>query len=251
MLPFAVHVLCVVPARLGSTRLPRKPLRLLAGEPLVRLVARRVLELDLGPVVVAADDCQVLEAVASLGVEGVLTSPNHRCGTERVAEVARLPRYAQMDMVLNVQGDEPFVAVEAAVGAVHRVRIGDPVGTAAAPLRAEDVAELHRVKVVVDRAGHALRFSRAFPASGAWPCEVQVMQHIGVYAYSKQALLRWAALRPVPEELEEGLEQLRPLAYGITVGVAEVGAPPLPGIDTEADLARAEAYMDSVSQRVG
>ncbi len=218
----------------------------------MRLVARRALELGLADaLVVATDDQRVVDAVAPLGIEGILTDPDLRSGTERVAEVARMKRFASVDAVLNVQGDEPFFPLEAARGAVRRVADGDPIGTAAAPLEAEDVTSLDRVKVVVDGTGHALRFSRALPASGAWACEVEVRHHIGIYAYERRALLRWASLPQAPEELAEGLEQVRPLAHGIPVGVETIDAPAPPSVDTPEDLTAAERYADTMSQRVG
>jgi 3-deoxy-manno-octulosonate cytidylyltransferase (CMP-KDO synthetase) len=218
----------------------------------VRLVARRALDLDLDlRVVVASDDERVLEAVAPLGVEGVLTSPDLRSGTERVAAVAALPQFAGSGIVLNVQGDEPFFPLEAALGAVERVRSGDPIGTAAAPLAQSDLMDPNRVKVVVDGTGRALRFSRVLPASGAWACQVEVLHHIGIYAYERRALERWVKLRPARQEISEGLEQLRPLAHGIPIGVArlEIAAPC--GVDTEEDLALTERYAEMMSQRVG
>ena len=218
----------------------------------MRLVARRALEVDLeARVVVASDDARVLDAVAPLGVEGVLTSPELGSGTERVAAVAALPQFAGSGIVLNVQGDEPFFPLEAALGAVERVRSGDPIGTAAAPLAQSDLMDPNRVKVVVDETGRALRFSRVLPASGAWACQVEVLHHIGIYAYERRALERWVKLRPDEQELSEGLEQLRPLAHDIPIGVARMEVPAPRGVDTEEDLVLAERYAETLSQRVG
>lgn len=229
-----MHVLSVIPARLGSTRLPNKPLRLLAGEPLIRRVAQRVLELGLdGPVVVATDSRRVAGAVQGLGLDAVLTNPGHRSGTERVAEVILRPEYAGFDLVLNVQGDEPFVPSEAVHGALARVVSGDAIGTAAAPLAPEHASDPNRVKVSVDGNGHAVTFSRS-PVPSSY-------HHIGAYAYRRDALLAWVRARPVPEEVVESLEQLRPLALGMTIGVAILDEETSPGIDTEDDLALAEA----------
>ena len=251
-----MHVVCVIPARIGSERLPSKPLCLLAGEPLIRSVARRVMAFGLaGQVLVATDDQRVVDAVAPLGIEGVLTDPGHSSGTERVAEVSRLERFASAGIVLNVQGDEPFVSEAAVRGALGRVECGDPVGTAAAPLTESDLVDRNRVKVAVDSAGHAVGFSRC--AADLWEGEggeggegeVEVFRHIGVYAYRREALLRWADLPPVTLEREQGLEQIRPLAYGMPVSVVTVEEVPEPGIDTEEDLAYANAYMEVLSQR--
>ena len=237
-----MRLLCVIPARLGATRLPHKPLRLLGGEPLIRVVARRALELDLGgPVVVASDHPDVLAAVAPLGVPGVLTGP-HRSGTERVAEVVGRPEYAGADVILNLQGDEPFLPRAAAAGAVGRVRAGDDVGTAAQPLSEAARRDPRRVKVEVDGRGRARRFYRT-PAAPACGQAEPTFQHIGVYAYRPATLARWVVLPPTAEEASEGLEQLRPLVYGWTIGVATLAEAAPHGIDTEDDLRTAEAFL--------
>jgi 3-deoxy-manno-octulosonate cytidylyltransferase (CMP-KDO synthetase) len=232
----------VIPARLGATRLPEKPLRLLGGEPLIRVVARRALSLELGgPVVVASDDRRVLEAVAPLDVAGVLTGA-HRSGTDRVAEVARRPEFAGADVILNLQGDEPFLPRAAAAGAVSRVLEGDDVGTAAQPLSLEAWRDPRRVKVELDRRGRALRFFRT-PEAPACSHRPPTFHHVGVYAYRPDALARWTALPLTAAEESEGLEQLRPLARGWTIGVATLTAAVPHGIDTEDDLRTAEALL--------
>ncbi len=246
----AVQVLCVIPARIGSSRLPFKPLRLLSGEPIIRHVARRARDLEIAArVVVAADDPSVADAISELGVEAVLTEPALGSGTERVATVAGLPVYTEFPVVLNIQGDQPFFSLEAVRGALKRVETGDPIGTAGSPITAKDFADTNRVKVVVDSHGRALRFSRVLPESFAWRCNVSVLYHIGIYAYRRSVLKQWLKWKPAPDERAEGLEQLRPLHYGLTVGVAKVGGPAAPAIDTEQDLVRAETYLDMVTQR--
>lgn len=207
------------------------------------VVARRVLEMGLeAPVVVATDDQRVAEAVRGLPVEAVLTDPAHESGTDRVAEVARTPRF-KADIVLNVQGDEPFLPAEAAKGAIARVEAGDPVGTAGAWLAPEAVSDTERVKVAVDEHGRALRFSRTYPRSRDWGPGVEVIQHVGVYAYTAAALGGWVSLPALDAERTERLEQLRPLVAGWTVGVARLGAPAPVSIDTTEDLTRAEALL--------
>jgi 3-deoxy-manno-octulosonate cytidylyltransferase (CMP-KDO synthetase) len=206
----------------------------------VRVVARHALALDLGgPVVVASDDERVLEAVAPLDVLALLTRKDHASGTERVAEVADRPEFAGADVVVNLQGDEPFLPRAAALGAVACVRRGDEVGTAAQPLARHAWRDPDRVKVDVDDEGRALAFYRAPPAGAGRPRRT-ARQHVGVYAYTPAALRRWVALPATDEERRERLEQLRPLQHGFRIGVAVLADPVPHGIDTEEDLHMAE-----------
>lgn len=240
-----MRVLGVIPARLGSTRLPNKPLQLLAGAPLVTRVVARVRALGLvDELVVATDSPLVLEVVQASGAQAVLTDPAHPSGTDRVAEVAARPEYAGFDVIANVQGDEPDLSREALAGALARVAEGCPIGTVAAPLPAAEAAEPARVKVVTDEQGRALYFSRApipYWRGEDAPPSRHYWQHLGVYAYTPAALAAWAALPPTAVELAERLEQLRPLAHGLPIGVARLEWPAEPGIDTPEDLRRAEA----------
>ncbi len=239
-------VLGVIPARLGSSRLPRKPLQPLGGKPLVVRVWERVRELSLlDEVVVATDAPEVHAVVERAGGRAALTSPLHESGTERVAEIARRPDFARFDLILNLQGDEPFLSPLAVRGAVARLEQGDDVGTAAAPLAAADADDPARVKVVLDGQGRALYFSRArIPAvRDAADAELaQYWQHIGIYGYTRDALTRWVAAPPVMLERVERLEQLRALAAGLRIGVAQLADAGQAGIDTPEDLVRAERY---------
>jgi 3-deoxy-manno-octulosonate cytidylyltransferase (CMP-KDO synthetase) len=247
-----VRILGVIPARLGSTRLPNKPLQLLAGEPLVTRVIQRVAELRVvDQVVVATDSPMVAAVVERVGVQAVMTSPEHSSGTERVAEVARRAEFAGFDIIANVQGDEPFLSREALAGAIERVHRGDDVGTAAAPISPAEAGDPARVKVVTDVSGRALYFSRAvipFRRDAGEATEGDYWQHIGLYVYSRPALDRWVALPPTAAEQIEQLEQLRALQHGMTFGVARLSQPALPGIDTPEDLSRAEAYWNAQSR---
>lgn len=238
----------MIPARLGATRLPRKPLRLLGGEPLVLQVWRRVSALDVADrCVVATDSEEVARVLRAAGGDCVLTSPEHPSGTDRVAEVAARPEFRDADVVLNVQGDEPFVPERALRGALEMVLdAGFPLGTAAAIAPKAVLDEPHVVKVVRADDGSALYFSRApIPflreAADAPLLDGVVRQHIGVYAYQREALARWVALPQHVLERVERLEQLRPLAAGMRIGVALVEEPAPTGIDTEDDLTRANA----------
>jgi 3-deoxy-manno-octulosonate cytidylyltransferase (CMP-KDO synthetase) len=240
-----VPVLGVIPARLGSTRLPRKPLLALGGEPLILLVIRRIAELGIcDRLVVATDAREIATVVENAGFEAVLTSPDHTTGTERVAEVIGKASFSSFNFIVNVQGDEPFVAPAAVRGALACLEGGDPLGTAAGSLERGLVADPSRVKVVVDTRGRAMYFSRApIPFDRDGTGEVVYHQHVGVYAYTREGLEAWVRLPPVPEEQWERLEQLRPLLHGIPMGVSLFDGPAAPGIDTPADLKWAEGEI--------
>ena len=238
-------VLCVIPARLGSSRLPKKPLLLLAGDPLILWVVRRVADSGVADrIVVATDAPEIATVVERAGFEAATTSSRHQSGTERVAEVVGQKAFSEFDLCVNVQGDEPLIAVEAIRGAVQRVRGGDPIGTAAGTLDRAFAGDPSRVKVVVGPTGRALYFSRApIPFDRDGSGTVVYHQHVGVYAYTRDALERWIRLPPVPEETWERLEQLRPLAHGIPIGVALFDRPPAPGVDTADDLKTVAALL--------
>lgn len=241
-----MKTLCVIPARLGATRLPRKPLRLLAGVPIVVRVMERVASLRVADrIIVATDSEEIAAQVHDAGGEAELTDASHPSGTDRVAEVSARVASDEFDVVLNVQGDEPFVSAAAIRGAVDLVRRNAfAVGTAAARATRDVLLQPDVVKVVAADGGAAMYFSRApIPflreALDASLLGDRVLQHVGVYAYTPEALARWVALPPHPLERIERLEQLRPLAADIRIGVAVVDGPLRGGIDTEADLERA------------
>lgn len=225
---------------------------MLAGEPLITRVIQCVREHGLvDELVVATDSPMVVQVVERAGVRGVLTGRDHLTGTDRVAEVAARPEFAGFDAVVNVQGDEPFLAREALAGAIDRVAQGDDIGTAAAPLDPGLAGDPSRVKVVTDVQGRALYFSRAAiphrreetdPADGLY------WQHLGIYAYTREALRRWTRLEPSAAELAERLEQLRALHHGLTIGVARLSDPVEPGVDTPDDLRRAEAHWQALQR---
>jgi 3-deoxy-manno-octulosonate cytidylyltransferase (CMP-KDO synthetase) len=245
-----MRVLGVIPARLGSTRLPNKPLQLLAGEPLITRVIQHVVDLGLVEQLVVATDSQMIARVVErAGVRAVLTHDGHVAGTDRVAEAAGRAEFAGFDVVANVQGDEPFLPREALAGAIARVAQGDDIGTAAAPLAAEQAADPSRVKVVTDAGGRALYFSRAaipYRREPTDPAEGLYWQHLGLYVYQRAALERWVTSPPSRAELAERLEQLRALHCGLTIGVARLTEPALPGVDTPDDLRRAEAHWHAL-----
>lgn len=243
-----MKVLAVIPARLGASRLPRKPLRLLGGAPMVVRVLERVERLGVADaVLVATDHQEVADAVHASGGRAELTRQDHPSGTDRIAEVVTRPAWSTYDVILNVQGDEPFVSADAVRGALDMVVMrGFDLGTAAARASAVVQSNPHIVKVVCASDARAMYFSRApIPwcrdAGDAGMHADLVRQHIGVYAYRHAALLEWVGLPEHPLERVERLEQLRALAAGLRMGVAVVAEAPDGGIDTEDDLARANA----------
>ncbi len=244
-----MKTLAVIPARLGATRLPQKPLRLLAGVPIIVRVLERVAALRVADrIVVATDSEDIARRVHEAGGDAVLTSPRHPSGTDRVAEVARLAAFREFDAIVNVQGDEPFVSGAAVRGALGQVRDGGfPLGTAAVLASPDVLSHADAVKVVTADDGTAMYFSRAAipylrdagDAADRAARDARVLHHVGVYAYTPDSLARWVALPTHALERVERLEQLRPLAAGLRMGVAVVAGPLRAGIDTEADLERA------------
>lgn len=239
-----MRTLAVIPARLGSTRLPRKPLQLLAGLPLVVRVWERVMALgQFDAVVVATDSVEVEAAAAAHGARVVRTSERCQSGTERAAEVIR--RHDEYDVVVNVQGDEPFVSLRAVLGATRMVTDANyPIGTAAVLASPAILGDPNVVKVVANDRRQAMYFSRApIPflrdPQDAELQRTQIYQHVGVYAYTRDTLMGWDTLPETPFEQIERLEQLRPLFAGIPIGVSLLDERVWPGIDTAEDLERA------------
>lgn len=246
----------VIPARLGSTRLPDKPLADIHGAPMIVHVWRRAVEADVGPVVVACAETAIAEAVRAAGGTAVMTRADHPSGSDRVFEALELSDpEGRHDVVVNLQGDLPTMApaVTRAVLAPLAEPIVD-IGTLVAEI--VDPAERRDPNVVKaavafaeegagsegPRLARALYFSRAaVPWAGAedaWP----LYHHIGLYAYRREALGRFVGLPASPLERRERLEQLRALEAGMCIGVARVDTVPL-GVDTPADLARARALL--------
>lgn len=234
--------LIVIPARMGATRLPGKPLLAETGKPLVVHVLEAVRHCTRAArVVVATDDERVAAAVRAAWGEAILTSPDCRSGTDRVAEAARA--IAGEDVVVNVQGDEPEVdpaALDALIAAVE-ADMTVSMATLAAPLLSdEELASPSVVKVVVDLKGDALYFSRApipFARDPLGPARPR--RHVGVYAYRRDFLQRFAAMEATPLETTEMLEQLRAVENGIRIRVVPTDRAP-PGIDTPEDY---EAFV--------
>ena len=251
-----------IPARHDASRLPGKPLRPLAGEPLVLHVARRALAAGAREAWVATDDERIAAALEGSGVRVAMTARTHASGTDRLAECARLAGWADDTIVVNLQGDEPFAPV-AGIRAVAGVLAasGAKMATLAAPIDDVDTMfDPNAVKVVRDADGFALYFSRApipwhrdqftkgsptptVGAASAATTPSTALRHIGIYAYRVGFLRRFAAMPPGRLETIESLEQLRALEAGVRIAVELTPEPFPPGVDTPEDLARAEARI--------
>lgn len=238
-----------IPARYASTRLPGKPLALLAGEPLVLHVARRALAAGAREVVVATDDERIGHALAGSDVQVVMTRADHASGSDRLAEVATRLGWADDALVVNLQGDEPLAPASGLRAVAHALaEDGAPMATLATPLAG--VGELfdpNVVKLVRRADGHALYFSRApvpWPRDAfartreALPPGLPFLRHIGIYGYRAGFLRRFAQLAPTPLERSESLEQLRALEHGHAIAVRLAPEPFPAGVDTPQDLAR-------------
>jgi 3-deoxy-manno-octulosonate cytidylyltransferase (CMP-KDO synthetase) len=247
----------VIPARLGSTRLPRKVLRLLAGKPMVQWTWQAAQQAGADAVIIATDDAEVLAACRGFGADTRLTSPTHQSGTDRVNEIAQSAGWAEDTVVVNLQGDEPLMP-PAMIREAARLLETDPgadIATLCHPLhRREDWLNPNFVKVVLDEAGHALYFSRApipwkregSSAESPLPAGL-AFRHIGLYAYRAGALRRFSALPPAALEHCEALEQLRALAHGLRIRVGISQIPPPRGVDTEDDLQAVAASIAELS----
>ena len=236
----------IIPARYGSTRLPGKVLADIGGRPMVEHVYRRAAAATgIGRVLVATDDARVAQAVTAFGGDVRMTRSDHFSGLDRLAEVASL---LASEIVVNVQGDEPLVdptLIDAVVGALAAPSVD--IATARRPITtADELGDPNAVKVVTDRAGDALYFSRGpIPhrrdGGGA---EVLGFRHVGLYAYRRSCLLDLARLNPTPLERSERLEQLRALESGFRIRTVETSSAPA-GVDTPADLSRVRQLFAS------
>lgn len=239
-----MQVVAIIPARFGSTRFPGKALANRTGKFLIQHVYERVTAARrVDRCIVATDDERIEEAVRSFGGEVALTRTDHECGTDRVAEVARELEGQRDDIILNVQGDEPEIDPDCLDRLVERL-LAEPtcsVATLACPFPPDgDPRDPNCVKVVCNRQGHALYFSRAlipYPRDEAAAREMAWLLHLGVYAYRRAFLLEFASWEPGPLERLERLEQLRILDYGCPLAV-EIVPQACPGVDTPEDYAR-------------
>jgi 3-deoxy-manno-octulosonate cytidylyltransferase (CMP-KDO synthetase) len=236
------RAIAIIPARFGATRLPGKPVIEIQGKTLIEHVYRRVQRAQsIERILVATDDERIADAVRSFAGEVVMTSQRHESGTDRLAEAASCLSSAAL--VVNVQGDEPLIEPDAIDRAVAAARHGDAeIVTLMTPLSAPHaIADPNRVKVVVDRNGFAMYFSRSpIPSSGT------TFLHLGLYVYRVEFLKKFSRLDRTPLEIAERLEQLRALEHGFRIRVVEVESESW-GIDTAADVDRFREVLESQS----
>ena len=242
------EVLIVIPARYGSTRLPGKALKLLAGKPVVQHVWQACVKAGVGEVLIATENQIVVDAAAQFGAKAVLTSESCQSGTDRVYEAAQ---NRPERIIINVQGDEPFIA-PSTVQKIARLLQADPqcdIASAVAPTLDENkINDPNCVKAVLNKEGRALYFSRSrVPYKRELTEEnkkVPYWQHCGIYGYQRKALERFVSLPPSPLEQLERLEQLRALEDGMTLKCVVIESAG-PAIDTAHDLAAGEEYFKS------
>jgi 3-deoxy-manno-octulosonate cytidylyltransferase (CMP-KDO synthetase) len=242
----------VIPARFASTRLPGKPLLMIAGKPMIQHVFERARQSGAGEIVVATDDKRIAEVASGFGAEVCMTAPTHSSGTERIAEVVRRLNWAPQTIVVNLQGDEPGMpATLISQVALDMDRHPDAqMTTLSAPITERDrLFDPHVVKVVTNERGYALYFSRApipwhrdefVHQDRPLPDGVGFSRHIGLYAYRAGFLEKYVNWPPTPLEKAESLEQLRVLAHGDLIHVSQAHEEPGHGVDTMDDLQRVE-----------
>lgn len=245
----------IIPARLASTRLPNKPLADLGGKPMVVRVAERARLSGAARIIVATDHPDIAAACAAHGIEAAMTHADHPSGTDRIAEVAQAIGLAPDAVVVNLQGDEPLIDPALLAACASRISAEVPMATCAHPI--QDVADTFNpnvVKVVLDKAGRALYFSRAtipwhrdgFAQSReALPPGYTPLRHIGLYAYNNAFLQAYPRLEPAPLEQIEALEQLRVLWHGYPIAVHITPSAPPAGVDTPEDLERVRLHYAS------
>ncbi|WP_019584121.1 3-deoxy-manno-octulosonate cytidylyltransferase [Thioalkalivibrio sp. ALE16] len=243
----------VIPARMASSRLPDKPLAAVAGRPLIAHVISRAQESAAGRVIVAGDDDRILAVARQCGAEAFLTDPALPSGTDRIAAVAAAEGWGDESIVVNLQGDEPLTPgplLDDLAALLAQTPQAD-MATLGVPIRcAQDLADPNQVKLVTDRSGRALYFSRApIPwdreahRAGQVPAVEQATRHLGLYAYRAGFLRRMSAEPPAPLEELEQLEQLRALDMGAWIQVGRRAEAHPPGVDTPEDLDRVDAFL--------
>lgn len=238
-----MNILCVIPARYSSSRLPGKPLADIAGKPMIqRVYERAALAKRPERVVVATDHSLIYETVESFGGHAIMTSPDHSTGTDRLAEVAE--RNPDVDLIINVQGDEPMIRPEV-IDLLAEAFDNNPDLHMATLMTEMDKSEYYSpsvVKVITDLQGYALYFSRSLIPFPRAELGLPAHKHIGIYAYRRDFLLTYAKLVPTPLERTESLEQLRALEHGYHIKVLKTNFQSV-GVDTMEDLEKVNLLL--------
>jgi len=243
MLDFKV----VIPARFASTRLPGKPLLDIVGKPMVIRVAEQAAQSGAQQIIIATDHQPIVAAALEHGFQACMTRVDHTSGTDRIAEVAAQQGWPDDTIVVNVQGDEPLIPPQLIRAVAQHLHDHPECAMATACHAIHDEASMRNpniVKVVLDKSGNALYFSRApipwprdaYAQNQPLPQNVDVLRHVGIYAYRACFLRDFGELAPAPLEQIESLEQLRALYYGYKIGVTKTDQAPPSGVDTEQDL---------------
>ena len=245
-----MKILCVIPARFASTRLPGKPLKDVAGKPMIcRVYDRAAQAKTLSGVVVATDDERILRAVEENGGRAMMTAKDHPTGTDRLAEVAAA--YPDVDLIINVQGDEPLIE-PSLIDELGRAFEEDDdlrMATVMTPIAEEsEQKNPNNVKVVTDKNGYALYFSRSLLPYPRNDAGTPVYKHIGIYAYRRNFLLSYAKMEPTLLERAESLEQLRALENGYKIKCIKTNAR-FVGVDTPEDLAKVNEIYRSMKDK--
>ena len=237
---------CVIPARYASTRLPGKPLADIAGKPMIQRVYEQVAKAKKPAlIIVATDDQRVFDKVESFGGMALMTQPNHPTGTDRLAEVAS--HHQDVDVIINVQGDEPLIGADI-IDQLADLFLEDAdlqMATVASPLLEEEYDEPSAVKVICNKRGDAMYFSRSLIPYPRHAFINPPMKHVGIYAYRRQFLLDYAKMDPTPAEETESLEQLRALENGYAIRVIKTDKR-FVGVDTPEDLERVNAIFSAL-----
>lgn len=233
-----MKIICVIPARYASTRLPGKPLADIAGKPMIVRVYERALKAKIPSEVIAAvDDERVFSAVEKAGGKVVMTKKDHPTGTDRLAEVAQ--KFPDVDVIINIQGDEPLIDPDI-IDALAKQFENNPelqMATVKTPMQEDEKNEPSNVKVITDKNDYALYFSRSLIPYPRNDVGVTVYKHIGIYGYKRDFLLNYAKMAPTPLEQTESLEQLRALENGYKIKVITTDKH-FVGVDTKEDLQR-------------
>lgn len=251
----------VIPARFASTRLPGKPLLDIGGKPMIIRVAEQAAQSGAQQVIIATDYFPIVSVAQEQGFQACMTRADHVSGTDRIAEVAAQQGWTDETIVVNVQGDEPLIP-PVLIRAVAQHLHDHPecaIATACHPIHDEaSMRNPNIVKVVLDKNGNALYFSRApipwprdaYAQNAPLPQSIEVLRHVGIYAYRASFLRDFGMLAPAPIEQIESLEQLRALYHGYKIGVAKTDQAPPSGVDTEQDLQVARRLFTEFSKQI-